>query len=468
MRKYYWYISAFIRKHGVVVLASVVVAIVVFSLALPFIIKLLDFKKKTYIGVVGRYTLTSLPRNIQDEISLGLTKISEDGSAVPSLAERWLSEDEGKTYRFLIKKNVHWQDGKDFVPEDVNYNFDRVQIIKNANEVIFKLADPYAPFPTVVSQPIFKTVNEPYLLFFHRQKVIGLGKFQVTDYKERNSRINELTLNSPTEEKIYRFYLTEAEAINGFKRGEVDMLPEFSSASDLQNWPTVKITSQLDKDSILGIFFNVKDNNFSSKEVRQALNYALTKPSDESRALGPISPNSWAFANVGKTYEFDEGRAVDRLLSNPPGEPLRFALTTTPIFSVEAEQIKKRWEKLGELAFDACQKSSGIKDKNLCENLKIQVDLRINNFPDTSNFQALLIGQELPIDPDQYALWHSGQETNFTHYENVRIDSLLEKGRQVQDQKQRSVIYQDFQQFFSDDAPVIFLRYLNKYLIERK
>lgn len=468
MRKYYWYISAFIRKHGILVLASIVVAIVIFSLAFPFILKLLDFKPKTYIGVVGRPTLTSLPRDIQNEISLGLTKVATDGGASPSLAERWLIEDEGKTYRFLIKKNIHWQDGSLLVPEDINYNYNKVQIIKNSNEVIFKLPETYAPFPTVVAQPIFRVVNEPYLFFFHRQKILGLGKYQVTSYKERSSRLTELTLNSDNDEKIYRFYLTEQDAIDGFKRGEVDVLPDFSAGNDLQNWSSVNIISHLDKKGVLGIFFNVKDSIFSSKEVRQALNYALRKPADDTRALGPISPTSWAFSNVGKTYDFDQGRGIDRLLSNLPGEPLHFDLTTTPTFSTEAEQIKKQWEDFGRIAVDACQKNSTIKDKNVCKNLDIQVNIRISNFPDTSNFQAILIGQEFPADPDQYALWHSNQETNFTNYTNIRIDSLLEKGRQITDQKQRTQIYQDFQQFFSDDEPVIFLRYLNKYDIHRK
>jgi peptide/nickel transport system substrate-binding protein len=468
MRKYYWYISTFFRKHGVLLLASIVVAIIVFSLAFPLVLKLFDFKKKSYIGVVGRYTLTTLPRDIQDEISLGLTKLSQDGTPLPSLAERWLIADDGKTYHFLIKKNLHWQDGKDLVPEDINYNLNKLQIIKNANEVVFKLPDPFAPFPTVVSQPIFRVVTERYFLFFKKQKIIGLGKYQVSDYKERNTAITELTLISNTDEKVYRFYLTEQDAINGFKRGEVDILRDFSSPGDLEDWPTTTTTTFLDKKSLLGVFFNVKDTLFSSKEVRQALNYALQKPTDETRALGPISPESWAFSNVGKTYDYDEGRAIDRLLSNPPGAPIHFSLTTTPTFSLEAEQMKKQWESFGQKAAAACQKSSLIKEKSLCENFRIQVDLRINNFPDTSNFEALLVGEELPIDPDQYALWHSSQQTNFTNYTNVRIDSLLEKGRQVQDQKQRAVIYQDFQQFFSDDAPVIFLRYLNKFEIHRK
>lgn len=468
MRRYYWYVSAFFKKHGVVVLASIVIAILFFSISLPFVLRFLEFKKKTYIGVVGRYSITSLPREIQEEVSSGLTKIQPDGTAVPDLAERWNTEDDGKTYRFLVKKNVLWQDGKELVPEDISYNFSNVQVITTPNEVVFKLTEPFVPFPTAVSQPLFRIEEKPYLFFFKKRKIIGIGKFQVSDFKEHGQRLTEVTLNSPNEQKIYRFYLTEADAIQGFKRGEVDVLNDFTDPQDLKDWSTVDVTKKLDPDTYLGIFFNTTSSIFSSNEIRQALNYALQKPTDESRAVGPISPQSWAFSSVGKTYDYDEQRAIDRLLTALPGQPLHFDLTTTQTYAAEADMIKKQWEEFGQKAYGACINDSSIKEKNLCENAKIEINIRISNFPDTTNFQALLIGQQSPSDPDQYALWHSQQQTNFTQYKNIRIDSLLEKGRQTEDQKKRFEIYQDFQQFFSEDAPVIFIRHLEKYTIRRK
>jgi len=93
--------------------------------------------------------------------------------------------------------------------------------------------------------------------------------------------------------------------------------------------------------------------------------------------------------------------------------------------------------------------------------------LKISNFPDLSNYQLLLIGQESSIDPDQYFMWHSSQSTNFTHYKNTRIDSLLEKGRKTLDLEERRTIYQEFQQYLLEDPPAIFLRYLNNYSIAR-
>jgi peptide/nickel transport system substrate-binding protein len=79
----------------------------------------------------------------------------------------------------------------------------------------------------------------------------------------------------------------------------------------------------------------------------------------------------------------------------------------------------------------------------------------------------LLLGQEIPIDPDQYVMWHSSQATNFTNYKNTRIDSLLEKGRQTTEIAERRTIYQEFQQYLLEDPPAIFLKYLDNISIAR-
>lgn len=471
MRKFYWYISTFFRKHGIVVLASVVGAVLLFSVFLPFVIQKVNFKPRRFIGVVGFYTLDNLPPEIQEKLSNGLTRLNPDGSAVGSLAERWIIEDDGKTYRFLLRQNVLWQDGQPVIPEDLDYNFKDVQIITNPNEIIFKLPDPFSPFPTVVSRPVLRNTTEPYLYFFNRRKIIGTGQYQLVRYDEREGggRLTEVTLEGPQDRLIYRFYVTEDDAIAGFERGEVDELPNFSSPGQLANWPRIVIDQAVDKHTYLGIFFNLNDDVFKSKELRLALNYATEKPDSAVRAYGPISPLSWAYADVSKIYDFDKERAIELLLSpnGLPQTPLKFTLTTTSNFLGEAERIRSVWQQIGEEASVVCQKSTEIKDKNLCNNLKMEIDVSVNNYPDTSNFQALLIGQTIPADPDQYSLWHSGQPTNFTGYRNTRIDSLLERGRQTDDQRRRIEIYTDFQQFFSEDPPVIFLRFLDRYDIRR-
>src|SRR6185369_8402425 len=114
-----------------------------------------------------------------------------------------------------------------------------------------------------------------------------------------------------------------------------------------------------------------------------------------------------------------------------------------------------------------CKTSKSVQDKSLCDNLNINVKLRLVGFPDLSNFQVVLVGQEIPPDPDQYYLWDSTQSTNFTGYKNPRIDKLLEDGRKSIDQSERKSIYQDFQQFLVEETPAIFLTHLKTYTVVR-
>ena len=234
----------------------------------------------------------------------------------------------------------------------------------------------------------------------------------------------------------------------------------------MHDWETVEVTSTLQTDRYLAVFFNNNSPKLS-KNIRQGLSYGLEKPQDKTRARGPIDSASWAYLEGGKSYDKDLDRALERLVDGLPPEPLELELTTTTNYQQEAESIKQQWEELGEKAVPYCTENKD-EGKDLCENLRIKVNILIRNFPDTSNFELLLLGQDSPPDPDQYFLWHSEQPTNFTHYKNTRIDSLLEKGRKTLDQSERLAVYQEFQQFLLEDPPAIFLRNLESYEVRRK
>lgn len=466
MRKLYWYVTAYIKKHGIVFFISVLGAIIGFSFLIPTIATNLEKRERRYVGLVGEFTLVSLPDMVLKQVSAGLTETLEDGSVAPLLAERWNVEHEGKTYRFVLKKDIFWQDGKQLMPEDIQYRLNDVETIITPNDIVFKLPDAYAPFPTVVSQPLLRQETERYRLFFQRPTLIGIGQYKIVDYTKKGSRLSQVVVDGENERFIYRFYLTEQDAVNAYKRGEVDELPGLSSRPDIADWKTSSVTTTMHQNRYLAVFFNTLDDRFQ-KNIRQALAYAIQKPNDEHRRYGPIDPTSWAYLSGVKAYDYDKERAIERMLDRLPAQPLSFTLTTTSLFEPEAENIKKQWELFGQEAFAACQSNQDVENKEFCANVQIKVAIQITNFPDTSNFETLLIGQETPPDPDQYYLWHSEQSTNFTGYKNIRIDSLLENGRQTFNQKERITIYQEFQQFFLEDVPAIFIRHLDSYSVIR-
>jgi peptide/nickel transport system substrate-binding protein len=89
--------------------------------------------------------------------------------------------------------------------------------------------------------------------------------------------------------------------------------------------------------------------------------------------------------------------------------------------------------------------------------------LKIINKPTApKDFDAVIIGWSLGLDPDNYSIWHSSQYPrgfNFIHYINPQVDKLLEAGRTTMDKSKRKAIYAKLNRLISEDQPYIFLWY---------
>jgi peptide/nickel transport system substrate-binding protein len=88
-------------------------------------------------------------------------------------------------------------------------------------------------------------------------------------------------------------------------------------------------------------------------------------------------------------------------------------------------------------------------------------------------YQALLFGEVLGLDPDPYAFWHSSQKRdpglNLALYDNKKVDELLRDARQIPEANLRINKYKEFQQLIIDDAPAVFLyNSYNLYLIAKR
>jgi len=276
----YWYVSAYVHKHGLLIFSAVVMGAILFSVFYRVLLSVSQFKKTTHVGRVGSVTLATIPRDIQDKISNGLTTLDDAGNPTPDLAERWSVEDDGKTYRFILRKGLKWHDGKELQPEDIVYNFTDTQVVITKNEVIFKLKEAFSPFPMVVSQPMFREVRKRKWLIFSNASILGTGQYKVVQMKNEGGQVREIEIESQYERFVYRFYPTEERAILAYKRGEVDLLEDMSGIDALQTWSRTTITTSVRKDQYIAVFFNV-GNELFEKTVRQALNYASQKPIGE-------------------------------------------------------------------------------------------------------------------------------------------------------------------------------------------
>ena len=373
------------------VVATLAIALGFFSFVVPIIASRLEKREQFYIGIIGQYTIYALPEIVTDQLSVGLTAITDDGGVVPVLAQRWAVEQGGKTYRFVLKENLTWSDGSKIKPEEMQFNLKDATVATTVNDLIFQLPAEFSPFPSLVAKPLLKMSEQKVPFARNRPLPVGIGEYHVSDYSMRNNRLKELVVDSERERYVYRFFQTEDDAETAFKQGKVDLLLDLVRKHEIYNWPTTTTTKRFNDNQYVALFFNLQDP-LMAKNTRQALSYITSKPSDDSRAIGPISSNSWAYLPGGKAYEKDWDRALERLFDDAPQLPLIFTLTTTPTFSERAESIKTEWEAFGVYAVEQCQLAKAIENKDLCPNMQIKVTLKISNFPDTNVFQLLLIG----------------------------------------------------------------------------
>ncbi len=393
----------------------------------------------TNIGITGLYTVQNLPTSVSNLISFGFTSISENDKAELSpIVDKLDISENNLTYLFTFKTNLYWHNGNKFNTNDIILNIANTKVNTISPSTIeIKLTEAYSPLLSKLSRPIFI-----------KKTLIGLGSYKVENIVYQDGYIKTLeivNINNRQEKRTYRFYSNNDDLLNAFKLGEIDELSTDSIDNQLSTWPNIRFNQQLATDKYLGIFLNT--TKFNNKQIRQAIAYATPKTDDKnSRCLGPISPNSWAYNPEIKEYNINPTRAKE-LLDKNIIDKIDLIIVDRKLLTV-AENIKSNWEQI----------------------LNTKVNLKINN-PQTDipdDYDAILAYGSIPTDPDQYLFWHSTQtKTNITHLNNSRIDKLLEEGRQIQDQAERKKIYYDFQRFLLEETPVIFLNFPTNYTISR-
>lgn len=428
---------AFLKRFKGLILLGGVLGLA-FFVSTNFLFPIFFGKSVERIGITGRYRVKDIPETVLVDVSQGLTKVNSQGLSEPDLAKSWEVKDDGKTWIFRLNDNLFWQDGKPLKAGEINLELESVAIEKpDDTTIIFKLKDPFSPFPNVVSQPVFK------------KGLLGTGKWKVTKLSLVSGLVEKIVLqDSDRNRKIYKFYPTEERTKLAFKLGEVDFVYDIIDPKPISSWDNTKTKANVNSQRFVAVFFATQDPLLSSKELRQGLSYAINKEQFEGpRSFSPISPNSWGYNPQVKTYNYDPDRARE-LIDKLPDETkksLTVKLTTTSTLLTLAERIVKDWSEAG---------------------IKASV-LVTPTIP--SEYQAFLAIYDIPADPDQYATWHSSQKTtNIAGYSSPRIDKLLEDGRTTVDQGERKKIYMDFQRYLLEDAPAAFLYHPISYTISRK
>jgi peptide/nickel transport system substrate-binding protein len=430
------YIFALIKRKKNFLFA--VLFLFVFIIGAGFFLSKELFKRTLTEGFIGTYQEKDLPETVTHLLSKSLVSLDKSGLPQKELAEGWEVNENATEYIFTLKPQMKWSDGVDVKSSDIDFSIPDVEITyPETNKIKFKIADSFSPFPTLLTKPIFR-----------KGTLIGVGPYTINQIKKDGLFIKRLSLSSSDPnlpQLIIKFYPSEKIAKTAMKLGEVESLFGITELSNQNENPQLKVWTMTNYEQLVTIFYNAKDPVLSDENFRLALSYMAPGISGEEQAVTSLPPSSWAFNKDVKDYLDNDEAGKISLQKVKSGKDSTITLTVTTSLKAVGNQVVEAWKRNGVNA--VVSEESGV----------------------PQNFQALLITQNIPADPDQYALWHSTQlgGSNISQYSSPRIDKNLEDGRKLTDFETRKAKYQDFQKTLLDHSPATFL-YFPKYNIEYK
>lgn len=455
-----------------------------------------------YINPVINQT-NNTDQDLSTLVYSSLMKYDGFGNLANDLAEEYKIGDNGKIYEVFIKKNAKWHDGRDLTIDDVIFTLKLIQDSEYKSQlrstwqgveiekiddysIRFKIKNAYAPFLQNLTFGILpkhlweNVVPSSFPLHEMNLKPVGSGPYKFEKLKkDKNGIIKSMEFKSFEDyysgkayigDLIFNFYLTEDTAIAAWKEKEIESLSSISpvNADLFRSNQERAETYSIPLPRYFAVFFNQSQNKIlADKNVRLALAQGVNKSqlmgeiiNNEGRpAETMVLPGMTGYSDSAKKYDFNPEEAK-RILENAGWKDtdedgirekekqiLEITLTTFDWQELtrSAQILQKQWTELG------FKVNLDIKEMS-----KIQTEVI-----KPRQYQALLFGEILNIEPDPYSFWHSSQKKdpglNLALYESRDSDKLLEEGRQDMDINSRSQKYQQLSAIINEDIPAVFL-----------
>lgn len=215
------------------------------------------------------------------------------------------------------------------------------------------------------------------------------------------------------------------------------------------------------------IGYNNRRPLFADKRVRQALGMAIDADEiikyvlygEGERTTGPFPMNTDWYDRSVKPLPYDPAGALRILESlgwkrnadgwlEKDGKIFEFNLLTNQGNAVRKAVLtiaQNNWRKIG------------IK----CHTQVFEWAVFLEDFIDPGQFDAIVMGWKMGIDPDLYQIWHSSQtgpkQLNFVGYKNPEADALILRIRQEYDPAEQRKLTHRLHQVIAEDQPYTFL-----------
>jgi len=445
--------------------------------------------------VAGESASAAIASNIFNK----LLKYDKNLDLIGELAESWQISPDQKTITFKLKSNLKWADNKPLTSADVLFTWRAVidektaspyasdfQLVKKAEAPdanTFKVTYDQAYAPAldswaglqILPEHLLKGQNLHTTAF--ARKPIGSHYYKLDTWNNgenlKLSRNPNSVLGPAKIDKLVtriipdnsaQFLELMADNIDSMGLDPIKFSRIVPSRPELEK--KLALYKELGN-SYTYLGFNLKRKPFDDIRVRLAINYAIDKQEIiDGVYLGlginissPYKPGTrWSNPSL-QPYGYDVGKAKALLKEagfiDTDGDGI-VELNGKPFaFEILTNQNKER------------EKSAVLIQRRL-RAVGIDVKIRaiewasfISRFIKTGDFNAVILGWGLGLDPDQFSIWHSSQQKpgqfNFIGYNNQEVDKLLEQGRTELDPDKRMKIYHEFARVLLADSPVVYL-----------
>lgn len=431
----------------------------------------------------------------------GLTKVDSSGRVVPDLAEDWTISN-SNVYTFRLKPQQFWGDGQPVTADDVMFTVGIIQDPELTSlpslsrlwrsvqaeklddlTVRFTLSEPFSPFLDYTAMalmprhvwgdwPASELAKERDVITLSTIPV-GNGPFKIGEISATSVRLEPNPFYSGDIPYINSlelvFYSDHPSALAAFLNDEVDGvsrvlpldLPAVAEMDDVNLYNSIL-------PSYTNILFNLRSESsafLQDPTMRRALYHATDRQRIVQEVLadqgvvagGLFPPQNWAYNPNTPQHEYSPQRAAELLneagwidtdgdnIRDKDGQALSIQLAAGASHQTVIERVAGDWAAVG------------VRVTPVVLDEVTQVVERLNQ----RDFDAVLIGWEVPGDPDPYGLWHSSQADNpgqnYSGWSNPEADQLMEAARTVVELEKRQALYFRLQEIFNNDVPAIML-----------
>lgn len=446
--------------------------------------------------IAGEAAASAIAANIFNS----LLKYDKNLEITGELAKSWQISADQRTITFHLKPDMKWADGAPLTSADALFTWQVVtddktrtpygadyKLVLRAeapDPLTFRVtyAEPYAPalesWAGLQILPKHLLEGQDINTTTFARNPIGSGYYQLESWRNGESislvrnpastqgpaRIERL-ISRVIPDTATQFLELLANNIDYMGLDPIQYARVFPSRPDLNR--KIALYKELGNNyTYMG--FNLKHKPFDDIRVRKAINYAVDKQELIDGVLlglgepvaSPYKPGTrWANPEL-QPYPYDPEKARELLHSagfedrdndgilDRNGKPFAFEVLTNngnKQREMSAVLIQRR---LKEIGIDVSIR-------------KMEWASFIERFIKTGDFDVVVLGWSLSLDPDQYSIWHSSQQApgqfNFIGYNNPTVDKLLEQGRLELNPDKRMKIYHEFAKILLEDSPIVYL-----------